>query len=204
MKRYRFLEAATTKYLVLAVLFVIIVTVGSFVLVLIYGLTDVDTLATFVDAVFKTVALFVGAIWALNRYFTERTDVTQLRVDSDVSIIRDKEFEGDDCNLALLIYRLDVVNTGTSLIPDYNQYLEIDAVHPSAEGIQYKHLSRWPPIGLHPGGPIEPDSWSAINDAISIPADVKAVRLYLELQLSENNTWTWHKTFDFSTRKSNE
>jgi len=204
VKRYRLLEAITTKYLVLTVLVIIAITVGGFALVLAYGLTDIDTLATFVDAVFKTVALLVGAIWALNRYFAQRTDVTQIRVDSDVDIIRNNEFGGDSSDLALLVYRLDVVNTGSTLIPDYNQFLEIDAVSPSKEGTRYECLYRWPSIGLHAGGPIEPGSWAAINDAIPVPADVRAVRLYLEIQLSKDNIWTWHKTFDVFKGKSNE
>jgi len=200
MKGLRFLEVIATKYLVLTVVVIIAIIVGSFAIVLAYRLTDVSTLATFVDAVFKTVAISVGCVWALNRYFVSRTDVVQLRVDSDISVVRATEFKSN--KHSLLIYRLDVVNTGKSLIPAYSQCLEIESVSPSPEGINYQSLYRWPLEGLHEGGPIEPNSWSAINDATSVPADVKAVRFYLEIHLSKDNVWTWHKTFDISKGKS--
>lgn len=203
MKQWRFLETITTRYLVFTVFVVIAITIGSFATLLHYQITDVDTLATFVDAVFKTVAIVVGTLWTLNRYFVARTDVSKFRVDHDVSVIRDTKFRANKSALALLIYRLDLVNTGNSLILPYQQFLEIDSVSPSKDGVKYQPLYRWPQIGTHPGGPIEPNSWSAINDAISIPSDVKAVRLYLEIQLSKENTWTWHKTFDVSKGDSN-
>lgn len=60
MYQSRFLEALTTKYLVFTIVLIVIITVGSFAAILTYGLTDISTIATFVDAVFKTVALFIG------------------------------------------------------------------------------------------------------------------------------------------------
>jgi hypothetical protein len=198
MKNSHFLEAITTKYLVFTVIVLIAITIGSFAALLYYQITDVDTLATFVDAVFKTVAILVGTIWTLNRYFVARTDISRFRVDHDVSIIRGTKFKVNKSALALLIYRLDLVNTGSTIILPYEQFLEIDAVTPTRNNVQYQPLYRWPQVGTHPGGPIEPNSWSAINDAISIPSDVKAVRLYLEIQLSKGSVWTWHKTFDVS------
>ena len=41
-------------------------------------------------------------------------------------------------------------------------------------------------------------SWAAINNAIPIPKEVKAIRLFLEIHLPDDNLWTWHKTFDIS------
>ncbi len=49
---------------------------------------------------------------------------------------------------------------------------------------------------MHLSGPVEPGSWAAINDAIAVPTDTEVVRLYLELKLSVDNTWNWHRTFD--------
>jgi hypothetical protein len=198
MKGSRFLESVTTQYFLFTILLIIAVILGGFAIVLGNKLTSIGTLATFVDVVFKTVALIAGCLWALNRYFVGRTDVMQLRVETDVRTVHADEFMNNENSLALLIFRLDVVNTGKSLIPAYSQYLQVESVVPSSEGINYQLLHRWPTVGLHGGNPIEPNSWSAINNAISIPSDVKAVRFYLEIQLSENNVWTWHKTFDVS------
>jgi len=204
MKQSRFLEAITTKYLVLTVVIIIFIIIGGFSAVLYFHVTDVDKLSKFVDALFKAIAILVGAIWTLNRFYIKRTDANQFKVDSEVSVIRDKQFIGKNSELALFIYRLDVINTGSSLIPLYNQFLEIESVTPSEGGVQYQPLYRWPSIGLHPGGNIEPNSWSAINDSISIPSNVKAIRLYLEIHLSETDIWTWHKTFDLSMENTKE
>jgi hypothetical protein len=202
MKHLRILEALVTKHLVMTIVLTTIIGLGTLGTVAVKGSVEVDTLATVIDATLKTLAIIVGAIWSLNRYFIGRTDVIQLRVDSDVSIIRDTQSGGENSDLALLVYRLDVVNTGKVVIPSYDQYLNIDAVTPSPQGVQYEPLYRWPSAGMHSGGHIEPGSWSAINDAISVPANLSAVRLYLEVQPPEESNWTWHKTFDVSRRHS--
>jgi len=204
MLSYRFLEAATTKYLILTISSILLLTIGIFAVVLGYRITELDKLSKFVDALFKAMAILLGMIWTLNRYYTGRTDTTRLRVDTDVSIVRYPNADSTTADLALLIFRLDVVNTGAVLIPTYQQSMEIEAVTPSDKGTIYNSLYRWPSKGKHPGGPIEPASWSAINDAISIPADVKAVRIYIEIELSPGSMWTWHKTFDISKGESNE
>lgn len=196
MKREGFLEAITTKYIVVTIALMIVLIVGTYSLILFYGITDINSLATFVDTVFKTIAILAGAVWALNRYYTGRVDATQLKVEHDISFIPARRLAYTIHNESLLVYRLDVTNTSTSLIAPYQQFLEIESLFPSSEGIEYKTIYRWPPSGLHPGGPIEPGSWSAINNVVSIPENVQAIRLYLELQFSDGNAWNWHKTFD--------
>ena len=190
MRKSRFLEAATTKYLFITILSIASIIVVIFVIILAFGLIDITTLATFVDLVFKTIAIFIGTIWALNRYFIERTDVTQFRIDADVNLIPATKFQTGASRLALLIYRLDVVNTGTSIISNYKQYLRINSVTPSEEGIKNKLLYRWPSNDWHLGGSIEPGSWAAINDNISVPADTKAVLVYIEIELSKSSDLT--------------
>jgi len=205
MLRNRFLEAATTKHLIVAISSVLVIVVGIFAVLLSFKVTELDKLAKFVDAVFKAMAILLGMIWTLNRYYVGRTDEIRLRVDSDVSTVRYSETEPQDSDLALLIFRLDIVNIGTVLIPAYQQSLEIDSVTPSDKGTVFSSLYRWPDSGMHPGGPIEPNSgWAAINDAIPIPAGTRAVRIYIEIELSHENTWTWHKTFGISETNANE
>lgn len=204
MLRNRFLEAATTKYLIVTVSSVLVLTIGLFAIILGLRFTELDKLTKFVDAVFKAMAILLGMMWTLNRYYVGRADSTRLRVDADVSTVHYSEPNSNKSDLALLIFRLDVVNTSAVLIPAYQQRLEIEAASPSTSGTVYNSLYRWPDSGLHPGGPIEPNSWSAINDAISIPASVRAVRIYIEIELSQDSTWTWHKTFDVSGGEGDE
>jgi len=198
MKDFRLLEIATTRYLVVSLTIIVVGVVSGFVSILALRLIDVETLATFVDAAFKTIAMFVAAAWALNRYYMTRTDAPQLRVDADVSAIPAKRFSQTTGDHALLIYRLDVINTGKTLIEPYRQLLEVHAIVPAHDAVEYLPVWRWPAEGMHDGSPIEPGSWSAISQAISVPSDIQAVRLYLELQLSDGTLWTWHKAFDVS------
>ena len=203
MLRNRYLEAATTKYVIFTVCSILVLTIAVFALILGFRLTELDKLSKFVDAVFKSMAVLLGMIWTLNRYYVGRADITQLRVDADVSTVSYSN-NSSISDLSLLIFRLDVVNTSAVLIPPYQQSLEIDSVEPCANGTVYRPLYRWPDSGKHPGGPIEPSSWSAINNALSIPANVKAVRVYIEIELSPENTWTWHKMFDVSGGEAND
>jgi len=194
LQSVRILELASTKYLFQTVAICISLIVGTFGVLLYLGITDVETLATFTDAVFKTVAVLVGTLWALNRYFVQRTDAPRLRVDADVGMIRGPS-TGDP---RLLIFRLDLVNTGTTQIGVFNHYVQVDAVTPRDDGVEFQPLYRWPESDWHSGGPIEPGSWSAINSEVSCAASVRAVRLFVEVKLSDSARWTWHKTFDVS------
>lgn len=193
MKQYGLIEKLVTKYLLLSILGTLVLVIGLSLAVLLLGYTDLPTLSTFVDMAFKTVAVLVGAIWALNRYFVGRLDLPQLRVDADIQVVPTKSGTNDPLDVTLLIFRLDVVNTGKTLITGYNQYVEVTAVTPSARGIQHKLLYNHssPNVRLH----IEPGSWAAVNDELVIPGNVKVVRLYHSVQLSEDEASTWHKTF---------
>jgi len=199
MKQIHLLEAISTKYFVITIALVIISVPVLFILVLHFSITNIEILATFVDAVFKTIALLIGSIWTLNRFYTTRTDATQIRVDDEVFCIPSSRFSASQSTQrTLLIYRLDIVNTGKTLIEPFQQYVEVQAVIPSDESIEYVTIWRWPLDGTHPSGPIEPGSWSAINDTVGISPSIQAVRLYLGIQLNKNHYWSWHKTFDIS------
>jgi hypothetical protein len=196
MLRNKFLEALTTRHLTLTVVLILILTIGSFGVILSFKLAGLDTLSKFVDAVFKASAVLLGVVWTLNRYYVGRTDELRFRIDPEIKVIRfDKSAQTGP---ALLVFRLDTVNTGSVLIPRFQESVEIESVVPTADGVRYDSLYRWPSEGKHAAGPIEPDAWDAINDAISIPATVRAVRIYIEAEISKGDGWTWHKTFDVS------
>lgn len=91
MKYSHILEPITTKYLVITVLAITVFITTGFTMILSYSSINIDTLPKFVDSVFKTVAVLVAAVWSLNRYYASRADVNQLRVDADVTVVRDME-----------------------------------------------------------------------------------------------------------------
>ena len=200
MLKSRFLEALTTRHLVLTVVLILFAVVGTFAAILSFQLAPLDSLTKFVDAVFKATAVLLGLIWTLNRYYVGRTDEIRFRIDPDIQVVPFDKTDGK-AEQSLLVFRLDTVNTGTVLIPKYQESVEIESVVPTNDGLQYELLYRWPSEGKHEAGPIEPGAWDAINDAAAIPADVKAVRVFVEAEISPGNGWTWHKTFDVSKRE---
>src|SRR5260221_4344076 len=193
MHRFRILEAVATRFLGIAAVISIVLVVATYSVIVGRHLTNVDAMAKFTDAVFKTAALLLGALWAINRYFVERTDAPQFRVDCDVSMVH-----GSSRNDALLIFRLDLVNTGKTRIAKYNQFTSIEAVEAKHQKVEYETLYRWPTSGLHSGAAIEPGSWAAINAEVACSSTVKAVRVFLQVESSDDDRWTWHKTFDVS------
>lgn len=201
MKQFPLLELLSTKLFVWTALFILVAVPFVFVYLLDSRITDLDRLASFVDATFKTVALLIATVWALNRYYTTRTDASQLRVDSEVTCIPTSCFRGVSKNRSLLIYRLDIVNTGKTLIGPFRQFVEVQTANPTDTSVEYTTIGRWPQEGMHPGGPIEPGSWSAINNAMSIPASLQAVRIFIGMDLDSEGSWTWHKTFDISKQQ---
>lgn len=159
---------------------------------------DLDELSVFVDLVFKTIALLIGTLWIVNRYYISRADTSQLKVDADVSLIPAAAFGTPATERSLLIFRLDIINTGKSMIGPYNEFLDVQAVYPSENKVEYISLKRWPEVGMHPGGTIEPGSWSAINDVVSVPSTLQAVRILVGIDLAREGVWSWHKTFSIA------
>ena len=192
-----FLEELTTTYLMTFILIVVLLPVGIYAAILALKLTSAISLASFVDSVFKTVAILVGAAWTLNRYFVSRTDELQIKVEADVKIIPSSKFSNVQ-GKSLLLYRIDIINTGKVLITEGQKFIVINSVTPTKDGVKHEQLHRWPSEGFHRAGRIEPGSWSAANNAISVPQEVKAVHVYLEFVSPDKSKWTWHKTFDVS------
>jgi len=123
-------------------------------------------------------SLLVGAIWVLNRFYSTREDASHIRVDADVSSIPSTRFQGLSSGYSLLIYRVDIINTGKILIEPFQHLIEIHEATIAEGAVTYTTIYRWPESGTHWGGPIEPNSWSAVNDAIAIPNSVQAVGMF--------------------------
>jgi hypothetical protein len=155
-------------------------------------LTTVDIATKFVDAFFKIAAVIVGAMWVLNRYFTMRSDVLQLRVDPLVEFVRPAP---GDAEGIIVLCRLDIVNTSKTLTSEFAQVLTIEALTVIQDVVSYQSLGRWPPDGSHPRAPIEPGSWSAISVALPVPAELSAVRVHLDLTFNSGARYTWHRHF---------
>src|SRR5262249_54090517 len=89
--------------------------------------------------------------------------------------------------------RFDILNTSKVLLRCEGARIRIDNVILTGGQVYYEPLLLWPTAGLHPIGAIEPSSWAGISDAFACPLDVKAVNLFIELQLTSGSVWTWHR-----------
>lgn len=189
----KLLERLMTRQLPATVTCAILVLLMVLTALLVFTSATIEQIGGIVDISLKVIASIVGGAWALNRYFMARTDELQLRIDADVQAIPAGSFK-ETPDLSLLIARLDIVNTGKTLMPTFEHRLLINGVFPARDGVKEVALYRWPEMGLHLGGPIEPGSWSAINISHSIPGSTLAVRVYVEIYLMSVLRWTWHKT----------
>lgn len=197
MLRYshKWLESLTTRYLLSTIIVSICLPAFAIFGILQTGVVKIDEVAQFIDSSLKISVVIVGALWAVNRYFVQGTDVPQLRVDVDLTTIR---FDTGD--KALMLYRLDIVNTGSSQIPEFEHRVKIENIYVKDGELRIAPLYLWPESGSHPGGAIEPGSWAAVNDQFLCPADVAAARVFIEVRVPAQRAWTWHKTFDVSGR----
>jgi hypothetical protein len=125
--------------------------------------------------------------------------MSKIKVDAEVRCIPASEFEDNPNGRSLLILRLDIFNQGKSLLGPLSNFVEIQAVYPQFERVEYVSIKRWPETGMSKLEAIEPDSWTAINDAMSIPPTLRAIRIFVALESIEGIIWTWHKTFDISS-----
>lgn len=152
---------------------------------------SVDSAGRVVDALLKAAAFVVAGMWAMNRYFTQRTDILQLRVDPSVDFVSENTEESE----YVMLCRLDAVNTGKSLTSAYDAAIQVERPTPGVDPISYVPISRWPAKDFHRSAPIEPGSWGAISMAIRVPKATKFVRVYLELRFERGGAWTWHRHF---------
>lgn len=190
MKEMNALEKAFTERFVptTAVLALVVATGLGMMFALV---TTPQDAAAAVQAVVAALAVLIGACWALNRYFVNRVDAVQLRVDAIVDCVPAGSFAGTD--RGLLLVRVDIVNSGKVLIRELKQALHVQTVRPGEKDAIQKHLLRVPEEG-ELSGRIEPGSWSAINFSHPIGPEVRAVWLYLEMAMGTRK-WTWHRTF---------
>ena len=198
MKRFVFLQWLVTRHLIgsfFAVACLIVLMSG---IVLFLQWTTLDQFAKYVDAIAKTLGLLAALVWALNRYYVYRTDFDQFRIDADVVLCAFPE--KGDMSGNLLIYRLDIVNTGKTLLADYDLAVSLEALEPEINSVSARLLHRWPQTGYHIGSPVEPGSWSAVNDAIRVPASTRVVRVFVDVRLDRDSSWTWHKTFSLASK----
>lgn len=182
-----------TKNFLLATIAGILFYATTFYLVLYFDLMNLDSLTKVIDAGFKAAVVIGSSIWALNRYYVLRTDVPQLAVDSEVRLVEFADQKG-----ALLLLWLDLRNTGRILIKDYEHFVEVHSLEITDESVMEAMLYRWPESGAHRGGPIEPGSWTAINDQFRCPDSVRVVRVFLAVRSKAGYQWTWHRSFDVS------
>jgi hypothetical protein len=162
--------------------------VGS---ILLFTRATLAEVSTATDTLLKALAILVGAMWSLNRYFTTRTDYPQLRVEMTLDSL--PSIFGDADN-GLLSCRLNIVNTSKVLLPIVGYRVEISNVLVHQNEVLYERLNEWPGTGaMHSAAPIEPNSWAAISIAFACPKDVRAVRTFLEVQLENGASWTWHR-----------
>jgi hypothetical protein len=187
------LEGLSTRHFMTTNLLLLGLGWAAFLITVSHG-SSIDSATKVVDALFKIAAVVVGTLWALNRHFAGRTDALQLRVDSAIDVVRADEL-GSDGKVGMLFCRLDIVNTGKTLTPALTEFLEVQSVRIETDALKYEPIWRWPRTDSHPSGPIEPGSWSAISFGCPVQPDVRAVRIYIELQFENGEMWNWHRFY---------
>jgi hypothetical protein len=186
-------DALLSRHFVLTVGVLVGVLLVFYAAVLMVAGVSVDTAGKLIDSVFKIVAVLVGAAWALNRYYVGRTDALQMRVDPHIDVIEAGSFAPNSAS-GLLLYRLDVVNTGRRQLAAYRLSVEVASVElgPSNDPAYYE-LAAFP---WHEGAPIEPGSWAAVSNAVAVTSEVKAVRILVIIETVGGEGWTWHQMFN--------
>ncbi len=187
------LKSAVIRFYPLAAFTILVVGALAAILIATHALSS-SSLSTYADIITKISATTLAGLWALNRYYVYRTDAPQLRVDAVIDSAAAETF-GVTARAGLLTYRLDLVNTGRTLLSGYAQRLTVTAVEISGDDLVEHVLHTWPNEGHHPVPDIEPGSWSAVNAAIPLPDGTAAVRLLLDVVKAGSAGWTWHRTW---------
>lgn len=193
------LDRLLTRRFLPTVVILIAIPIMAFTLVVVLTSVSLIDANRYVDSAAKILATLAAAAWALNRYFTNRVDAPQLRVDPKIDVVPAGAFKPTSLD-GLLLCRLDIVNTGRVRFKDYDFEVEIASIELESHGaVRYSLVNE--PQKLE-GDPIEPGSWAALSDAMALEQQVKAVRVYLEITLKTNprqKYWTWHQTFKLPT-----
>jgi hypothetical protein len=188
MQENKLIRLLVTKYLILVISTIVIFILGVWY-VLLKKDYPVETINKTVDTVFKLMAIVIGFVWFLNRYFSERKDIPKF----DVEVKIDSVFA--DQNSRLLIYRLDLFNRANVLFSNFETYMVIDAIEVrNGEIIKYT-VQKLPSEGCFTELNIEPNSWTAINAELLLNQKVLALRFYYEIRKKGALMWSWHKTY---------
>ncbi len=193
------LDKLLTRKFLPTVVIVIAVPVIAFTLVVAFTSVSVSEANLYVDSAVKIVATLAAAAWALNRYFTNRVDAPQLRIDPHIDVVSADAFKTSSSD-SMLLCRLSIVNTGQVRFSDYWFEVEIASVELGSNGTPaYIVINESQRLN---GEQIEPGSWAAYSDAMALDRQVTAIRVYLEIRLKANPSqkyWTWHQLFKVTT-----
>jgi hypothetical protein len=74
MKNFWILEALSTKYFQFSISTIIVLTPLLYIYFINWQGRSINDLSIFIDLVLKTLAFLIGALWVLNRYYTQRPD----------------------------------------------------------------------------------------------------------------------------------
>lgn len=193
------LDTLLTRRFLPTVAILIAVPIAAFTLVVALTSMSLIDANRYVDSAAKIVATLAAAAWALNRYFTNRVDAPQLRVDPKIDFVPPGAFEPNSSD-GLLLCRLDIVNTGKVRFKDYLVEVEIASVELRSDGAVIYSLINEPQT--LEGDNIEPGSWAAHSYAMALEQEIKAVRVYVEITLKvrpSQKYWTWHQAFKLPT-----
>jgi hypothetical protein len=189
MKVKKILETLFSFNIVLIGFGTIIIILLGFWIVLNESEYSLEEINMFVDTILKCLAVILGAVWFLNRYFAERKDVPKFEIQLDfesISLVSKRR---------MLIYRFDLLNKSNVLFKDYKYSLRIDGFSEKESKVICENLLRIPESNYNEGLPIEPNSWTAINNELIIDNKIVAVRFFYELNKIDKTIFTWHKTY---------
>jgi hypothetical protein len=187
------LETIFTKRFLATSLLLGILAITGFTLLVNLTPVSLEDANKYVDALAKLLATIIGTAWALNRYFTNRVDAFQLRVDPHVSVVPAGSYQPKSAD-GLLLYHLNIVNTSHVLFKDYRLMVEVASVEIRADGAPvYNELAHVP---WEDGPLVEPGSWAAVSDIAVMSPDVKAIRVALIIKPTSGSEWTWHQIFN--------
>jgi hypothetical protein len=201
MRGSRLLELISTRHFLSASLLLTAVTLLVLWLAVYMEYATLDDVAKGADVAVKIGATILAGAWVLNRYFTSRTDSPQLRVELTLDVVERLEFD-PPAPSDLLMYRVDIINTGKTLIRVLEQTVSIAEVKPGPIEPSHTVLRhwKWPNNATSSVRAIEPGSWAAVNESIQISPSVAAVRVYLDLHLQHSGHWTWHRSLRIPRR----
>jgi hypothetical protein len=188
----------TTRRFLPTVVILITLPIIAFTLVVAFTSVSLNQANLYVDSAVKIIATLAAAAWALNRYFTNRIDEPQLRIDPQIDVAAADASKPSSSN-GLLLCRLEIVNTGQVLFNNYTYTVQIDSVKLQSDGtVAYKPIKGYYERN---GKEIEPGSWAAYSQAMALEQHARAIVVSLEISLKATNEiyYSWHKLFKVPT-----